>query len=232
LLKEHNKLSHLFVIIACLFVTSLLLSNIIAGKLIIIGSMILPGAVILFPLAYIFGDILTEVYGYSRARMVIWTGFACNILMVGVFFLVMAIPSPSFFEAEDAFATVLGMTPRIVLASLLAYLLGEFSNAAILSRMKILTGGKWLWTRTIGSTLIGEGIDTIVFITVCFLGVVPNAVLLQMVLYQYLFKVAFEILATPLTYAVVGWLKRREGIDTYDHAVSYNPFVSKTGGGF
>jgi len=224
LLKEQNRLSHLFVIIACLFVTSLLLSNIIAGKLITIGSMILPGAVILFPLAYIFGDILTEVYGYGRARMVIWTGFACNILMVGVFFLVMAIPSPGFFEAEEAFATVLGMTPRIVSASLLAYLLGEFSNAAILSRMKILTRGKWLWTRTIGSTLIGEGLDTIVFITVCFLGVVPNAVLLQMVLYQYLFKVAFEILATPLTYAVVGWLKRREGIDTYDHAVSYNPF--------
>lgn len=224
MLKEQNRLSHLFVIIACLFVTSLLLSNIIAGKLITIGSMILPGAVILFPLAYIFGDILTEVYGYGRARMVIWTGFACNILMVGVFFLVMAIPSPGFFEAEEAFATVLGMTPRIVLASLLAYLLGEFSNAAILSRMKILTRGKWLWTRTIGSTLIGEGLDTIVFITVCFLGVVPNAVLLQMVLYQYLFKVAFEILATPLTYAVVGWLKRREGIDTYDHAVSYNPF--------
>ncbi|HBK54243.1 queuosine precursor transporter [Syntrophomonas wolfei] len=224
MLKEQNRLSHLFVIIACLFVTSLLLSNIIAGKLITIGSMILPGAVILFPLAYIFGDILTEVYGYGRARMVIWTGFACNILMVGVFFLVMAIPSPGFFEAEEAFATVLGMTPRIVSASLLAYLLGEFSNAAILSRMKILTRGKWLWTRTIGSTLIGEGLDTIVFITVCFLGVVPNAVLLQMVLYQYLFKVAFEILATPLTYAVVGWLKRREGIDTYDHAVSYNPF--------
>jgi len=224
LLKEQNRLSHLFVIIACLFVTSLLLSNIIAGKLITIGSMILPGAVILFPLAYIFGDILTEVYGYGRARMVIWTGFACNILMVGVFFLVMAIPSPGFFEAEEAFATVLGMTPRIVSASLLAYLLGEFSNAAILSRMKILTRGKWLWTRTIGSTLIGEGLDAIVFITVCFLGVVPNAVLLQMVLYQYLFKVAFEILATPLTYAVVGWLKRREGIDTYDHAVSYNPF--------
>ncbi|MDD4627434.1 MAG: queuosine precursor transporter [Syntrophomonas sp.] len=224
MIKEQNKLSHLFVIIACLFVTALLLSNIIAGKLITIGSMILPGAVILFPLAYIFGDILTEVYGYGRARMVIWTGFACNILMVGVFFLVIAIPSPGFFEAEEAFATVLGMTPRIVMASLLAYLLGEFSNAAILSRMKILTRGKWLWTRTIGSTLIGEGLDTIVFITVCFLGVVPNAVLLQMVLYQYLFKVAFEILATPLTYAVVGWLKRREGIDTYDHEVSYNPF--------
>jgi len=186
--------------------------------------MILPGAVILFPLAYIFGDILTEVYGYKRARMVIWTGFACNILMVGVFMLVMAIPSPSFFEAEGAFATVLGMTPRIVLASLIAYLVGEFSNAAILSRMKILTRGKWLWTRTVGSTLVGEGLDTIIFITICFIGTVPNAVLMQMVLYQYLFKVAFEFLATPLTYAVVGWLKRKEGVDSYDHGVSYNPF--------
>jgi len=224
LLKEQNRPSYLFVIIACLFVTSLLLSNIIAGKLITIGGVILPGAVILFPLAYIIGDILTEVYGYKRARMVIWTGFACNILMVGVFYLVMAIPSPGFFEAEAAFATVLGMTPRIVLASLVAYLVGEFSNAAILSRMKILTRGKWLWTRTIGSTLIGEGLDTVIFITICFIGTVPNAVLMQMVLYQYLFKVAFEFLATPLTYAVVGWLKRKEGVDTYDHGVSYNPF--------
>ncbi len=224
LLKEQNRPSYLFVIIACLFVTSLLLSNIIAGKLITIGGVILPGAVILFPLAYIIGDILTEVYGYNRARMVIWTGFACNILMVGVFYLVMAIPSPGFFEAEAAFATVLGMTPRIVLASLVAYLVGEFSNAAILSRMKILTRGKWLWTRTVGSTLVGEGLDTIIFITICFIGTVPNAVLMQMVLYQYLFKVAFEFLATPLTYAVVGWLKRKEGVDSYDHGVSYNPF--------
>ena len=224
LLKEQNRPSYLFVIIACLFVTSLLLSNIIAGKLITIGGVILPGAVILFPLAYIIGDILTEVYGYKRARMVIWTGFVCNILMVGVFYLVMAIPSPGFFEAEAAFATVLGMTPRIVLASLVAYLVGEFSNAAILSRMKILTRGKWLWTRTIGSTLIGEGLDTVIFITICFIGTVPNAVLMQMVLYQYLFKVAFEFLATPLTYAVVGWLKRKEGVDSYDHGVSYNPF--------
>ncbi len=224
LLTEQNRPSYLFVIIACLFVTSLLLSNIIAGKLITIGGVILPGAVILFPLAYIIGDILTEVYGYKRARMVIWTGFVCNILMVGVFYLVMAIPSPGFFEAEAAFATVLGMTPRIVLASLVAYLVGEFSNAAILSRMKILTRGKWLWTRTIGSTLIGEGLDTVIFITICFIGTVPNAVLMQMVLYQYLFKVAFEFLATPLTYAVVGWLKRKEGVDTYDHGVSYNPF--------
>ena len=224
MIKEENRPSYLFVIIACFFVTSLLLSNIIAGKLITIGAMILPGAVILFPLAYIFGDILTEVYGYKRARMVIWTGFACNILMVGVFMLVMAIPSPSFFEAEGAFATVLGMTPRIVLASLIAYLVGEFSNAAILSRMKILTRGKWLWTRTVGSTLVGEGLDTIIFITICFIGTVPNAVLMQMVLYQYLFKVAFEFVATPLTYAVVGWLKRKEGVDTYDHGVSYNPF--------
>ena len=222
--KEESRPSYLFVIIACFFVTSLLLSNIIAGKLITIGAMILPGAVILFPLAYIFGDILTEVYGYKRARMVIWTGFACNILMVGVFYLVMAIPSPGFFEAEGAFATVLGMTPRIVLASLIAYLVGEFSNAAILSRMKILTRGKWLWTRTIGSTLVGEGLDTIIFITICFIGTVPNAVLMQMMLYQYLFKVAFEFVATPLTYAVVGWLKRMEGVDIYDHGVSYNPF--------
>jgi len=224
LLREQDNLSGLFVIIACLFVSSLLLSNIIAGKLISIGGMTLPGAVILFPLAYIFGDILTEVYGYGRTRMVIWTGFACNILMVGVFTLLMAIPSPDFFEVEEAFAIVLGMTPRIVMASLLAYLAGEFANAYVLSRMKILTRGRWLWTRTIGSTLIGEGLDTIIFISVCFVGIVPHGILMQMVLYQYLFKVAFELLATPLTYIVVAYLKRREGTDIYDHGISYNPF--------
>lgn len=222
--SEVKKLSYLFVIIACLFVSTLLLSNIIAGKLIIIGGMVLPGAVILFPLAYIFGDVLTEVYGYQKARMVIWSGFVCNVLMVGIFALVMVIPSPDFFKNEGAYALVLGMTPRIVAASLLAYLAGEFSNSIVLSRMKIITEGRWLWIRTIGSTIVGEGIDTLIFITISFFGVVPNGVLLQMVIYQYLFKVTYEVFSTPLTYAIIGWLKRQEGEDTYDHEVNYNPF--------
>lgn len=222
--SEDKKVSQLFVIIACLFVSSLLLSNVITGKLINIFGLVLPGAAILFPITYIFGDVLTEVYGFKKARMVIWLGFACNLLMVGVFVLVMMIPSPDFFKGESAFAAVLGMTPRIVVASLLAYFAGEFCNSALLSRIKILTEGRFLWLRTIGSTLVGEGVDTVLFITLAFWGLVPSGVLGQMILFQYVFKVAYEIVVTPLTYALVGWLKRKEGIDTYDYGVYYNPF--------
>ena len=219
--KKH---SSLFVIIAILFVSSLLLSNVITGKLIIIAGWVLPGAVILFPLTYIFGDVLTEVYGFQKTRLVIWLGFACNLLMVGIFALVMAIPSPGFFKAESAFAAVLGMTPRVVFASLLAYLTGEFCNSVLLSRMKIWTAGRHLWMRTIGSSLIGEGIDSLIFITLAFWGTLPAGILGQMILFQYLFKIAYESAVTPLTYWVVGYLKRQEGYDIYDHGVYYNPF--------
>ena len=225
--EENNQLSPLFLIIACFFVTCLLLSNIIAGKLITVFGWVLPGAVILFPLTYIFGDVLTEVYGFRKARLVIWTGFGANLLMVLVFALIIYIPSPGFFEGQEAFALVLGMAPRVVLASLLAYFIGELTNAFILSRMKIMTAGKWLWARTIGSTLIGEGIDTVVFITLAFWMLVPTEVLLQMMLFQYIFKVSYEILATPLTYLAVGKLKNQEGLDTFDYNVKYNPFRLK-----
>jgi uncharacterized integral membrane protein (TIGR00697 family) len=226
--QQERNTSPYLIVISGLFITSLILSNIIAGKLITVAGLVLPGAVILFPIAYIFGDILTEVYGYGKARIVIWTGFACNLLMVGVFALVIAIPSPEFFASESAFATVLGMAPRVVTASLLGYLVGEFTNSIILSRMKIATKGRWLWTRTIGSTVVGEGLDTVVFITLAFWGVVSLPVLGQMMLAQYLWKVAYEILLTPVTYAVVGWLKKKEGMDTFDHEVNYNPFRVKT----
>lgn len=222
--EDKNLLSPMFLIIACLFVTGLLLSNIIAGKLITVFGIVLPGAVILFPLTYIFGDILTEVYGFKKARLVIWTGFAANLLMAAVFALVIYLPSPAFFAEQEAFALVLGMAPRVVMASLLGYFIGELTNSFILSKMKVMTRGKWLWTRTIGSTLAGEGIDTAVFITIAFWGLVPNDVLLQMMLFQYIFKVSYEILATPLTYLAVGRLKQIEGLDTYDHDINYNPF--------
>lgn len=221
---SERKHSSFFVIISILFVSSLLLSNVITGKLILIAGMVLPGAVILFPLTYILGDVLTEVYGFQKARMVIWVGFLCNILMVGVFVLVLAIPSPEFFASESAFASVLGMTPRIVFASLLAYLAGEFCNSVLLSRLKIMTGGRLLWLRTIGSSLAGEGLDTVIFISLAFWGTMPAPVLGQMMLFQYLFKIAYETAVTPLTYWVVGYLKRREGFDNYDHGISYNPF--------
>lgn len=218
------QVSKLFVVIGCLFVTCLLVSNIIAGKLITVFGLVLPAAVLLFPLNYIFGDVLTEVYGFAKTRLIIWTGFVCNILMALVFMATIALPFPSFWEGQGAYAVVLGMTPRIVFASLVAYFIGEWSNSAVLSRMKLITKGRWLWTRTIGSTVVGQGLDTVIFITITFWGTVTGQVLVQMIIAQYLWKVIYEVIITPFTYIVVNWIKRKEGVDTFDHGVSYNPF--------
>ena len=222
--NNEQKISPLFLLIACLFVTCLLISNIIAGKLVQIYGMVLPAAVILFPLTYVFGDILTEVYGFRQARLVIWIGFIANLLMAAVFILTIALPHPEFWNDQSAFHTVLGFTPRLVAASLVAYWAGEFSNSIVLSKMKILTRGRWLWFRTIGSTVVGEGLDTLLFITIAFAGMLPAVVLFEMMLAQYVWKVGYEIAVTPLTYQVVGWLKGREGLDTYDQGIDYNPF--------
>ena len=222
--ESSKEFSPVFLVIACFFVMFLLLSNIVAGKLIQVAGLVLPAAVILFPLTYLFGDLLTEVYGYKKSRLVIWVGFACNVLMALIFLTVIALPYPSFWSQQNAYATVLGMTPRLVAASLVAYWAGEFSNSAVLSVMKKLTGGRWLWTRTIGSTVIGQGVDTPIFIAAAFYGLVPGGVLIQMIIAQYLWKVAYEAAATPLTYLIVGWLKRVEQVDTFDWGVRYNPF--------
>lgn len=225
--KSDFNLSTSFLILTCLFVTCLLITNIVAGRLVAFGSMTLTADLFLFPVTYIFGDVLTEVYGFRRARLTIWMGFAANLLMAAVFIFVVSLPSPSFWEQESAYRTVLGFAPRIVLASLIAYFVGEFSNSMILSRMKILTAGKWLWTRTIGSTLVGEGVDTLVFMSIAFSGLYSARIFWGMVLVQYGWKVAYEVLATPLTYSIINWLKHREGIDTYDHGIHYNPFAWK-----
>jgi len=221
---NYREVSPLFVVLGCFFVTCLLISNIIAGKLIQVSGIVLPAAVILFPVTYIFADVLTEVYGFRLSRLVIWAGFACNAFMATVFFVTVSLPHPEFRSNQDAYATVLGFTPRIVIASLVAYFAGEFSNSVILSRMKLLTGGRWLWTRTIGSTIVGEGIDTVLFIGIAFAGVVPAAVMLTMMMAQYLWKVGYEVAATPLTYALVRWVKSKEGLDQFDYGVKYNPF--------
>ena len=225
--ERKNEFTPLFIVLGILFVTCLLISNIIAGKLIQVYGMVLPAAVILFPITYIFGDILTEVYGFKRSRLVIWTGFACNVLMVLVFCAVIALPHPSFWNGQDAYSTVLGMTPRLVIASLIAYFVGEFLNSVVLSKMKVLTNGRWLALRTIGSTVVGEGLDTLIFVSIAFFGVVPISVLIQMILLQYVWKVAYEVLLTPATYMVVHWIKRKEGIDSYDRDINYNPFSLK-----
>jgi uncharacterized integral membrane protein (TIGR00697 family) len=179
--------------------------------------------VIIFPVSYILGDVLTEVYGYRRARQVIWLGFVCNLLAVLAIALAQVLPAAGFWDGQAAFERILGYAPRLLLASFLAYLVGEFVNSYVLARMKILTQGRWLWTRTIGSTLVGQLLDSGVFIAVAFAGVLPQEALLTAIGIQWLVKCAYEAAATPLTYWVVGALKRHEGIDVYDIETDFNP---------
>jgi uncharacterized integral membrane protein (TIGR00697 family) len=214
-----------FVSLVALFVATLIASNIIAVKVVAIGSLILPAAIILFPVAYILGDVLTEVYGYAAARRVIWLGFLCNLLVVVEIWIAGLLPAAVFWEHQDAWTAVLGAAPRILLASFLAYLVGEFANAFVLAKLKVATAGRHLWLRTIGSTLVGQGLDSAVFITLAFAGILPAGALLTAIVTQWLVKTAYEAAATPATYAVVGWLKRAEGIDTLDRDTNFNPLA-------
>jgi queuosine precursor transporter len=214
------------VVVTALFVTSLLTANVIAVKLVALGGLVVPAGVVIFPLSYIFGDVLTEVYGYRQARRVIWLGFLCNLLMVAAIWVGGLLPAASFWDGQPAYERILGFTPRLLAASFAAYLVGEFANSYVLARLKIATRGRWLWTRTIGSTLVGQGLDSAVFITLAFAGIMPGAdALLSAVLTQWLLKSAYEIVVTPLTYVVVGFLKRAEGLDTYDHDTQFNPLL-------
>lgn len=217
--------SHRFVVVAGVFITCLIIANIIAVKLISIGGLILPAAIIIFPVSYIFGDILTEVYGYRWARRVIWLGFFCNLLAVLAIWLGGLLPSAPVWGSQQAYETILGYAPRLLIASFIAYLVGEFANSFILAKMKIRTKGRWLWTRTIGSTIIGQGLDSTLFIIVAFAGTQPWGILGTMILTHWLVKTGYEALATPFTYAVVNYLKKKEGIDTYDYDTSFNPFL-------
>ncbi len=219
------KVSSWFVVIAAVFVTCLITANIIAVKFILFLGFLVPAGIIVFPLSYLFGDILTEVYGYAAARRVIWLGFACNLLAVIAIYIGGIAPAAPFWQNQAAYNTILGSTPRLLLASFIAYLVGEFTNSFVLAKLKIATRGRWLWTRTIGSTLVGEGIDTVIFISVAFLGVIPTASLAQAILTQWIFKVAYEVVATPLTYLIVGFLKRKEGVDTYDYSTNFSPVI-------
>lgn len=219
-----SRFSPLFFILACSFVSSLLISNIIAGKLADFHGVVLPAAVILFPVTYIFGDVLTEVYGFRKTRLVIWTGLGANVFMTLLFMAVLALPYPEFWTGQSAYMTVLGFTPRIVLASLVGYWVGEFLNSMVLSRLKVKTNGRFLWMRTILSTVVGEGADTVIFIGIAFGGTVPLSVLTSMMAAQYFWKVGYEVLLTPVTYLVVRWVKCREQLDVYDRCIKYHWF--------
>ena len=217
--------SHRFVFIAALFVTILVTSNILAVKLIEVAGLVLPAAIILFPISYILGDVLTEVYGYSQTRRVIWLGFLLNLVAVTAIWAAGLIPAAGFWQGQGAWTTIFGQVPRILAASFIAYLIGEFANAYVLAKIKIATGGKMLWLRTIGSTIIGQGLDSAVFITLAFAGVIPAPAIIAAIVGQWFVKSAYEAAATPLTYAVVGYLKRAEGIDFYDTGTRFNPLA-------
>jgi uncharacterized integral membrane protein (TIGR00697 family) len=204
-----------FVVVAVFFVTTLVVSNIIAVKLVEVGGRVFDAGNILFPLAYLLGDVLTEVYGFRVARRVILLGFACNLLAVAAIQIAIALPAAGFWaENQPSYETVLGTSLRLFLASLAAYLCGELANAFVLSRMKVATRGRFLWSRTIASTLVGQGLDSAIFVTLAFAG--TGAPLPETALTTWAIKVAWEVSATPLTYAVVTYLKRREGLDVFD----------------
>lgn len=214
------------------FVTILLLSNVIgAGKVAVID---LPGigqwpfgaGILFFPLSYVIGDVLTEVYGYGRARRCIWAGFSALMFMAFMAFVVVALPPSPDWGGQAAYEQVFGQVPRIVFASILAFWAGEFVNSYVLAKMKIWTRGRHLWTRTIGSTLAGQGVDSLIFYPLAFLGAAgwTDALVLKVLLTQWALKVGWETLLTPVTYAAVGWLKRREGVDVYDEGTNFTPF--------
>ena len=208
---KKEKFSKYFVIICAVSIATLLISNITAVKLFSVGSIVLPTSALLFPITYIVGDIIAEVYGYKKARFVIILGFICNAFMVLFFALAIALPSASTWANQEAFATILGTTPRMFIASLSAFLLGSLSNAYIMDVIKKLTKGKKLWMRTIGSTIVGEALDTVVFVLIAFTGSVPSSVIFTMIACQFVWKVSYEIIATPLTYVAIKKKKKLEG---------------------
>ena len=217
------------------FVAILLLSNVIgAGKvavvtLPVVGPWPFGAGILFFPVSYVIGDILTEVYGYARARRVIWAGFAATVFMAFMAWIVVALPPAPSWTNQAAYETVFGQVPRIVFASVCAFWAGEFVNSYVLARMKIWTEGRYLWTRTIGSTVFGQAVDSAIFYPLAFLGAVGwTTHLVVVVLFtQWALKVGWEVLLTPVTYAVVGWLKRVEGVDVFDRGTNFSPFRTR-----
>jgi hypothetical protein len=211
--------------ISVFFVAVLLISNVASSKIVDLRWFVFDAGTLLFPLSYIFGDILTEVYGYKKSKSVIWLGFISIFVMAVVFMVVGALPAASDWGNQDAYNKILGLTPRIVLASLIAYFCGSFLNSFVLAKLKVATGGKFLWVRTISSTIVGEGVDSFVFVIIAFFGILPNSLLITIIISNYLFKTAVEILFTPITYRIVAFLKKKEHEDYYDQQTNFNPFV-------
>jgi hypothetical protein len=210
-------------VVGVTFVTCLLVSNLAAVKLFNFGPFVFTGGIIVFPLNYIFGDILSEIYGFARTRRIIWAGLFANLFMAIMLWLAIQLPPAKGWGLQEAFAQVFMLVPRLVVASVLAYWAGELSNSIVLSKMKVWMQAKHLWMRTIGSTLVGEFVDTCIFVLIAFAGVFPSDLLLRVILSGWVFKVVYEAIATPITYVIVGYLKRLEGIEHFDRYEKYNP---------
>ena len=217
------------------FVVILLVSNLLAQKIIrfgpihLFGHVTIPvistsGIIILFPVMYIFGDVFTEVYGYASSRRAIWLGFFGTALLYGISAIVIALPSDPDFHNQQAFVAVFGILPRIFIASLIAYWAGEFANSYTMAKLKLLTKGRWLWTRTVGSTVVGQLVDTVLVVVLMFAGTYSKRTMMTVICADYAMKVLYEVFATPLTYAVIGWLKKAENVDAFDLHTDFNPF--------
>ena len=212
------------------FAVILICSNLIgAGKpaqvsLPVVGLVTFGAGILFFPLSYVLGDILTEVYGFARARRVVWVGFAASVFAAGMAWVIVSLPPAPGYTGQAALAEVFGQVPRIFFASILAFWAGEMANAFVLARMKVWTGGKYLWTRTVGSTVVGQGVDSLIFYPLAFLGVWTTALVFQVLVTNYLLKVLWEVVLTPVTYKVVAWFKKAEGVDVFDTETDFTPF--------
>ena len=224
----HTKQFRYLDIIIAFFAAMLLISNLAATKLVAFGPIITDGGAVLFPLIYIFNDILTEVYGYKQARRAIWIGFGVMLLAVVAFTIVRYLPSAAEYTAQSSYEAVLGFFPRIVLASLAAYLVGSFLNSYVLAKLKVRTNGKKLWLRLIGSTVVGEFFDTVVFALVAFGGILGFQDMIIFILVGWLFKTGVEIVLLPLTYRVIAYFKKAEGVDAFDKKTDFNPLRIKS----
>jgi queuosine precursor transporter len=212
-------------LIMAAFVTVIIASNMIgAEKVVTVFGLTFGGGILFFPISYFFNDVLTEVYGYARSRKVVWAGFISLFFTMAMAQVILALPPAKGWMHQQAYEVVYGQTPRIVIASLVGFLCGEFANSFVLAKMKVFTNGKYLWTRTIGSTIAGEAVDSVIFYPLAFIGFWPVSLLIKVMIMNYLIKVAWEIVATPLTYKVVNFLKRYENEDYYDRDTNFTPF--------
>lgn len=215
-------------VVMAAFVTVLLLSNIIgASKLATLGGFTFGAGIMFFPLSYVLGDVLTEVYGYARARRCVWVGFAALIFMAFMAFVVVNLPPAAGWGGQDAYVMVFADLWRLALASIAAFWAGEFANSFVLAKMKLLTQGRLLWSRTIGSTVVGQAFDSLIFYPLAFYGVWSNSQILTVMVTNWALKVCWEVLLTPVTYIVVGALKRHEGVDVFDHGTNFTPFRTR-----